>query len=449
MKKQVVMYSLLFAGLGNAITANAASLKGTIGNLTSSQKIYLLVYQGDMLIKTDSVKHKSGKFIFKSKEKSYPRGVYKVGLDPENSTPLILSDEDVQMECNGRNWEDARFSNSKENSLLLDYQNYSRTFTLAMGNLDRIYQSNMPLSQSNKPAFEKIYTELRSKADSLMKQQQLKYKEWLSGDPKLYFTKMMRLLSPEPATSPETYITAADFNDPENLRSDVWTTRVSNMMQKFGQQDPGKWTILADQVIALTTSGTIAREVALRAVATALKPLEQSGLSNAYDIAKRYTQEFPGAESATFIKDFTPGPPGVGEIAPDIVMKDREGNIRKLSDLRGKIVLLDFWASWCGPCRHENPNVVKAYMKYEPKGFTVFSVSLDNNRDKWLAAITKDNLIWQNHVSDLKGWQSEGSALYRVTGIPATFLIDKNGTIVAKNLRGQALEDKLAELIGE
>jgi thiol-disulfide isomerase/thioredoxin len=134
-------------------------------------------------------------------------------------------------------------------------------------------------------------------------------------------------------------------------------------------------------------------------------------------------------------------------MAPDIVLADRDGKPYSLSSLRGKVVLLDFWASWGGPCRQENPTVVKAYNKYESKGFTVFSVSLDQSKEKWLAAIAKDGLIWNNHVSDLKGWGSEGAALYQVRGIPATFLLNKEGKIIAKNLRGPALEEKLKELL--
>ena len=121
----------------------------------------------------------------------------------------------------------------------------------------------------------------------------------------------------------------------------------------------------------------------------------------------------------------------------------------KLSSTKGKVVLLDFWASWCGPCRRENPNVVRTYEEYKDKGFTVFSVSLDKQADKWKAAIEKDNLVWNTHVSDLKGWSSKAGKAYGVSGIPATFLIDENGKIIAKNLRGSQLEQKLKEVLGE
>ena len=137
----------------------------------------------------------------------------------------------------------------------------------------------------------------------------------------------------------------------------------------------------------------------------------------------------------------------VGKTAPDIDLKDPEGKTIKLSSLRGKVVLLDFWASWCGPCRGEMPNVVAAYNKYKSKGFTVYSVSLDKDAAAWKNAIKSLGMVWENHVSDLKWWQSDVVGLYGIQGIPAAFLLDKNGVIVAANLRGQALDDKLAEIL--
>jgi thiol-disulfide isomerase/thioredoxin len=120
----------------------------------------------------------------------------------------------------------------------------------------------------------------------------------------------------------------------------------------------------------------------------------------------------------------------------------------KLSDLRGQIVLLDFWASWCGPCRKENPNVVKLYAKYKDEGFTVMSVSLDKDKAAWEGAIAKDNLTWPNHVSDLQQWSSKVGAIYQVKGIPFTVLIDKEGKIVQTNLRGEALDVELKRIFG-
>lgn len=137
---------------------------------------------------------------------------------------------------------------------------------------------------------------------------------------------------------------------------------------------------------------------------------------------------------------------GVGRPAPVFVQTDTKGRPVALSSLKGQYVLVDFWASWCAPCRAENPNVLKSYRAYHSKGFTVLGVSLDDERSPWLAAIRKDGLPW-TQVSDLKGWKNSVAVLYGVEGIPMNYLLDKNGTIVAKGLRGDDLEKKLAEFL--
>ena len=138
----------------------------------------------------------------------------------------------------------------------------------------------------------------------------------------------------------------------------------------------------------------------------------------------------------------------VGKMAPEITLPTLTGETKALSSLRGKVVLLDFWASWCGPCRRENPNVVATYKKYSSKGFDVFSVSLDENKSAWEAAIKKDGLVWNNHVSDLGGWKSAVVPTYEIESIPFPVLIDQEGNIVAmgESLRGDGLESELKKL---
>lgn len=164
----------------------------------------------------------------------------------------------------------------------------------------------------------------------------------------------------------------------------------------------------------------------------------------AQDFTRRYQQFMAQQEQMS-------GPaqgPDVGAAAPEIALPSPDGTTVKLSAMRGKYVLVDFWASWCPPCRAENPNIVAAYQQYKNKNFDILGVSLDDDKDAWQKAITKDNLTW-HHVSDLKRWESAPARVYNVQSIPTNFLVDPNGVIIARDLRGPALQQKLSELLGK
>ncbi len=157
------------------------------------------------------------------------------------------------------------------------------------------------------------------------------------------------------------------------------------------------------------------------------------------EFQQEYQKKAMEAQMKTSVED--------GQVAPDLTMATPDGGEMSISDLRGQYVLIDFWASWCKPCRQENPNVVRMYNKYKDEGFEILGVSLDKDRDKWLQAIEQDGLIWE-HMSDLKRWESESVQSFGFQGIPYTVLLDPEGKIVAQHLRGQPLEAKLQEIFG-
>ena len=169
------------------------------------------------------------------------------------------------------------------------------------------------------------------------------------------------------------------------------------------------------------------------------------------DLKKLYDTLSPAVKNTFFGKKMNEivtasAATSIGSPAPEFAMNDASGKPVSLSSFKGKVVLVDFWASWCAPCREENPNVVAAYNQFKDKGFTVFGVSLDKDKAAWEKAIVDDKLAW-THVSDLKYWDNAAAKLYKVQSIPANFLLDKEGRIIARDLRGPALTAKLAEVL--
>lgn len=224
-----------------------------------------------------------------------------------------------------------------------------------------------------------------------------------------------------------------DKKDPEfmgalNARQQDLINKRSQQQLVFAKEHPQSYFAL----VALSESGTGSSKVD---VAT-LQPLYEalSPELRTTDVAKELEARMTSVSITA-----------VGKPAPVFVQNDVSGKPLALADLKGKVVLLDFWASWCTPCRAENPNMVKQYQLYKDKGFEILSVSLDSDKKPWLEAIKKDGLPWL-HVSDLKGWNNEVGRLYGVRGVPACYLIGKDGKIIADNVRGEKLNEQLAKL---
>jgi peroxiredoxin len=237
------------------------------------------------------------------------------------------------------------------------------------------------------------------------------------------------------------------------VKSDVWETQFKDAVDKKDnvKQESIRKEFMVAQDATIAKIKSFFPEMGTNLVAlfatNYLNPTEEVPFLNEL-VAKFEKTNSKNKQILTFISKVKKmGGTSLGAPAPEIALKTPAGDTLSLSALRGKYVLIDFWASWCGPCRRENPNVVLMYNKFKDKGFEIYGVSLDNNYDAWLKAIDKDKLKWK-HVSDLLQWQSSVVGDYQIQGIPQTYLLDKEGKIIAKNLRGQSLEAKLTEIFG-
>lgn len=245
-----------------------------------------------------------------------------------------------------------------------------------------------------------------------------------------------------------TYFQFVDFED-ENYNDLPWTYEGNrNFATTLAGAVPGKQ--LGDLMLKVYDQWPAGSRAQLFAMSGGFASLSQkkhpAAIAIADAIEKRFKQRFPVPVSiigkqAAGLRTFA-----IGAEAPNFEGPNPEGEIISLKSLRGKVVLIDFWASWCGPCRKENPNVVKLYNKYKDMGFEILAVSLDKTKPRWTQAIEADGLTWL-HISDLKGWQSKYAKQYGVSSIPQTVLLDAEGNILARNLRGAQLAQKLKEVL--
>lgn len=385
------------------------------------------------------------------------KAIYLLGPNPQQSTQIILGDEDpvnFAANCTQVN-ATASITNSPQNDA---FKTFTNTINQYNQNIQQSYNNLRMFSMSNPSVVPQLQTELQNlqqqratflegevnKGGLLGKIASLYYFRPFGSDPNdaaKYQNDRYYLMNE--------FFAGIDMNDPQLSTIPQFYSRCSEYTASLGQGGIPEDSLSSriDGLLASVKVGSPNHMTALRAF---LEGFQQSKSSLYVQYGRKYLAEY--TDSSPLSQQIRANVSAMeitatGAIPPDISLTNPDGKTVSLSSLRGNVVMLDFWASWCKPCRAENPNVVKAYNKYHSKGFEILGVSLDKNKAPWVGAIAQDGLIWK-HVSDLKGWQSAPARDYGVTSIPMTFLLDKEGRIIGKNLRGPALEAKLAELFG-
>jgi thiol-disulfide isomerase/thioredoxin len=437
----IVCAGLSLCSIGQAL---GISISGKLSNAPKTGKIYLYRYFGNELDKIDSVKTAEGAFSFKTKDNI--SGMLRIGYDIENSFDVIVSNENVQIEADlAQKPITPNYKNSSENTLLATYQKHNNEFLLAYQNLDKEYAA---VAQNKNQEESKVLAEFFGrKLDSIYKGLQSNYAKIAISAPNTFMGKYLKSMMVTDTTNAGNYFSNSDFTDKDLVYSPLVPRKVETYLMRFTEPTIPSFQASADALLAKIGTANDAKLIAYKSL---IDIFDKYQLEYAGPLSKKMVAEYPNsARVAKYVSIMPKRGVDVGDFAPDMVLVDTNGVKSTVSfkDFKGKVVLLDFWASWCGPCRKENPNVVKAYQEYKSKGFTIVSISLDENVGAWKKAILKDGLIWKSHFSDLKGWSSTAAKTYKVNSIPNTFLIGPDGKIVAKNLRGPELEQALQQML--
>lgn len=417
----------------------------------ATDTLYLYQFEGFGFKKVHSTTKKGKTYEFKLPQTKAK--FYFLGQNPDNLRPLIIGTEsDVKVKGNCIDFTKATVTSTINEEYEVLKEKIA-ALKLEMGQKMQAYQKAKSDEGAQRMAIFEM-SEIDDKKIALLNE--YKNKDALLGE----IAALNTYLSFQNTTDDEYYTEVDYFANQFFQFADFKKTYYSHnpwVHEAFKEYattlstvgiDPLLHQSYLDDMLNKIPTNSHVQQLALSGIVYALDAQRHKNyLLYAKRLLKKYESTYPKLIAPLKKKINTTTGFGQGEIAPDFVQKTPDGEDLKLSDLRGKIVLVDFWASWCGPCRRENPHVKKLYEKYNHRGFEILGVSLDRTKASWERAIKQDGLEWE-HVSDLKGWKNEVAKMYSVSSIPHTILLDQEGRIIARKLRSPQLEQVLAEIFG-
>ncbi len=438
-------------------SADSVILSGTVNNCPKDS-LYIYSFDGVTLQKKYSTFLKPGE----GKKKNYTfnlnkmkPGFYFLGFAARNAKPLLLgSEERVRVDGSYKNFSKMAQVFSPLNDV---FTNNGKKLGELNGEARRLstqwQQASMKRDSNKMKEVEKnvilVDNKKRNLLDTLKKSNPFLY-QIFGMNTYIGYLENKDKFENEGQYLGENYFQFVDFKQP------FWNESAFQIYESFRQYTGSLTNMVKNETFIKYTEAqllkfapkSIAHKSALFGTIVGIQKNNKLGFAHfGKSFVDLYGAEHPGM--AQKIKKAVSQSKGVppGTAAPELVGQTPEGSEFKLSDLKGKIVLLDFWASWCGPCRRVNPEMVRLHNKYKDKGFDILGVSLDKKKAQWVNAIEKDKLDW-HHISDLGGWNSKLAATYGVSSIPRTFLLDKDGKVIAENLKGPNLEKKIVEALG-
>jgi len=379
---------------------------------------------------------------------------YFVGTNKKQTKPIILGTEkNLKLKGNCGKMRQSKFENSPINTEYERAIGQVRGYQGTANFLNQQY-AKAPLGSEKKAEFLKKLEENDRQQMALLSDMRVKYPfvgKIIATKTFLSFPNNKGGYDTEVQYFVNEYFSNVDLSDPalDRMPAIFETFRDYTTTLAAIRFDQPKMKTTLDNVLNKMNAESKAYRFALGAIVQTLNGKNHPAFA---DYANLFVEKY-GHENASYMSELRTSVSSaknfiIGAVAPDFEQKTPEGESMKLSDLRGKVVLVDFWASWCGPCRRENPNVVNLYNKYKADGFDVLGVSLDRTKNKWTGAIEKDKLEW-HHVSDLKGWKNAVAKQYSVRSIPHTILLDRDGKIIARNIRSHELAGKLKEIFNK